>query len=66
MLKYIKKYYSYLCETISNRFEYLYGVNKNLLEKENEIYCRLTDGGFVINNNVPKTKEELIQLYRKL
>ena len=64
MLKYIKKCYSYICETISNRFEYLYGVNKNRLEQENDFYCRITDGGFVIKNIIPKTKEERIQIYR--
>ena len=48
MLKYIKSCYSYVCEMISNRFEYAYGVNKNQLEQENNYYCKMTDGGFVI------------------
>jgi hypothetical protein len=48
MLKYIKSCYSYVCEMISNRFEYVYGVNKNQLEQENNYYCKMTDGGFVI------------------
>ena len=64
MLKYIKNCYSYVCEIISNRFEYLYGVNKNQLEQENAYYCKMTDGGFVINNSIPKTREERIQVYR--
>jgi hypothetical protein len=48
MLKYIKNCYSYLCEILSNKFETLYRVNKNRLEQENQHYCRMTDGGFVI------------------
>jgi hypothetical protein len=61
MLKYISTCYSYICETISKRLEYLYGVNRNQLEEENEYYCKMTDGGFVIKENIPKTKEERIQ-----
>ena len=64
MLKYIKSCYSYVCEMISNRFEYVYGVNKNQLEQENNYYCKMTDGGFVIKNSIPKTREERIQVYR--
>jgi len=64
MFNYIKKCYSYLCETLSNRFEYIYGVNKNQLEQENQYYCRMTDGGFVMKNSIPKTREERIQVYR--
>jgi hypothetical protein len=64
MFNYIKKCYSYLCETLSNRLDYLYGVNKNQLEQENQYYCRMTDGGFVMKNSIPKTREERIQVYR--
>ena len=38
MLKYIKSCYSYVCEMISNRFEYVYEVNKNQLEQENNYF----------------------------
>lgn len=48
MLKYIKSCYSYVCEIISNNFEYVYRVNKHQLEEENKYYCKMTDGGFVI------------------
>lgn len=65
MLKYIISCYSYIYETISNKFEYLHGVNKNRLEEENDYYCKITDGGFVIKNSIPKTREERIQVYRQ-
>ena len=64
MLKYIKSCYSYVCEIISNNFEYVYRVNKHQLEEENKYYCKMTDGGFVIKNSIPKTREERIQVYR--
>ena len=64
MLKYIKNCYSYLCEILSNKFETLYRVNKNRLEQENQHYCKMTDGGFVIKNSIPKTRKETIQVYR--
>ena len=64
MLKYIKSCYSYVCEMISNRFEYAYGVNKNQLEQENNYYCKMTDGGFVIKiveePTVPPTTPSLL------
>lgn len=64
MLNYIMNCYYSFCETISTKLEYLYGVNKNQLEQENQHYCRMTDGGFVMKNSIPKTKEQLIQVYR--
>jgi hypothetical protein len=34
------------------------------LQIENDYYCKMTDGGFLIKDVVPKTKEERIQVYR--
>ena len=48
MLKYISSCYSYVCEIISKRLEYLQSIDKSRLEQENDYYCRITDGGFVI------------------
>jgi hypothetical protein len=48
MFNYIINCYYSFCETLSNRFDYLYGVNKNRLEQENQHYCKMIDGGFVI------------------
>jgi hypothetical protein len=45
--------------------EYVKGFNKTGLEEENDYYCKLSDGGFVIKNSIPKTREERIQVYRK-
>lgn len=64
-MEYIKSCYSYICETISNMTEYVKGVNKTGLEEENDYYCKLSDGGFVIKNSIPKTRKERIQVYRK-
>ena len=63
-MEYIKSCYSYIYETISNMTEYVKGVNKTRLEEENDYYCRLSDGGFVIKNSIPKTRKEHIQVYR--
>lgn len=63
-MEYMKSCYSYICETISNMTGYVKGVNKTLLDEENDNYCRLSDGGFVIKNSIPKTREERIQVYR--
>lgn len=63
-MEYVKSFYSYICETISTMTEYVKGVNQTRLEEENDYYCRLSDGGFVIKNNIPKTREERIQVYR--
>jgi hypothetical protein len=60
MFRYIKQVYRLICD----RFDFLYNVNLEKLQKENEYYCRMTDGGFVIKDIVPKTKEERIQVYR--
>ena len=64
MLKYISSCYSYVCEIFSKRLEYLQSIDKSRLEQENDYYCRITDGGFVIKENIPKTKKEFIQVYR--
>ena len=63
-MEYVKNFYSYICETISNMTEYVKGVNQTRLEEENDYYCRLSDGGFVIKNDIPKTREERIQVYK--
>jgi hypothetical protein len=64
MLNYITSCYYYIYEALSTKFETLYGVNKNQLEQENQHYCKMTDGGFVMKNSIPKTKEQRIQAYR--
>jgi hypothetical protein len=64
MLKYIKRCYIYIYDTISSKFDFFYGINKSRLEEENEYYCRMTDGGFLIKDVVPKTREQSIQAYR--
>ena len=60
MFKYIKKLYKLICD----RFDFLYTVNLEKLQIENDYYCKMTDGGFLIKDVVPKTKEERIQVYR--
>jgi hypothetical protein len=64
MFNYIMNCYYSFCETFSTKFETLYRVNKNRLEQENQYYCKMADGGFVIKNSIPKTREERIQVYR--
>ena len=37
------------CNYIYKKFEHLYSINKNILEDENNAYCRMQDGDFPIN-----------------
>ena len=37
------------CNYIYEKFEHLYSINKNILENENDQYCRMQDGDFPIN-----------------
>ena len=37
------------CNYIYEKFEDLYSINKNILENENNQYCRMQDGDFPIN-----------------
>ena len=37
------------CNYIYEKFEDLYSINKNILENENDQYCRMQDGDFPIN-----------------
>jgi hypothetical protein len=37
------------CNYIYEKFENLYSINKNILEHENNEYCRMQDGDFPIN-----------------
>ena len=60
MLKYISSCYSYVCEIISKRLEYLQSIDKSRLEQENDYYCRITDGGFVIKKVEEPTTPSLI------
>jgi len=46
MLTSFRKFCKYIYETISERFENIYSINKHMLENENMNYCRMQDGGF--------------------
>lgn len=41
----------YIYETLSERFDNLYAINKNSLEDENMRYCRMQDGDFYLTSD---------------
>jgi len=64
MISSFRKFCKYIYETLSERFEDIYSINKSSLENENMNYCRMQDGELPIN--IKKTekgeKEESINM----
>jgi len=49
MLSSFRKFCKYIYETLSERFDNIYSINKSSLENENMSYCRMQDGELPIN-----------------
>ena len=61
MISSFKSLCKYIYETIYERFDNLYSINKTTLEDENMRYCIMQDGNFCIkNDNI--TSKKLVQL----
>ena len=60
MISSFKSLCKYIYETIYEKFDNLYSINKMNLEDENMRYCRMQDGNFYLKtDNI--TSEKLVQ-----
>lgn len=49
MLSSFRNLCKYIYETIHEKIESLYGINKHMLEDENMFYCKMQDGDLPLN-----------------